>query len=264
MEQIEAAVDNVVYIDENRRLHGQSISGGYSYWIEDLSTINNSSKELSLVKEMLQQDNDLIKAENDMIARQTKTEEQMKLYDMLSKNVEPQLKKVEELIHSVDPDSLEFKENLKKACVYKAYVKRLSNLILLNSQSEYLNSFELESSMRESMEYLKLNDVACSYSSRGTGVFPGDRLILAYTIFQEILEDNLDYASRIMVNLDVEEERINMGILASSKNNPNKRERHLVKWQLELERMGGSLLYNGEDSMYIDIEIPSEEVILYG
>ncbi len=262
-EQREEAVGGPVYVDENRRLHGQRISGGYSYWIEDLSTINSSAKELSLVKEMLQQDNDLIKAENDMLARQTKTEEQMKLYDMLSQNVEPQLKKVESLIHAVEPNDPQFKENLKKACVYKAYVKRLSNLILLNNQSEVLNAFELESSMRESMEYLKLNGVACNYSSHGTGEYPGERLIMAYGIFQQILEDNLNQASRVMVNLDVEDDRINMGILASSKGDTFEKEKHLEEFKSQLEDMGGSLIYNGGESMYIDIEIPNEEVMAH-
>ena len=258
-EQREKAIEKSAYIDDDRRLHGQKISGGYSYWIEDLSAINSGARELSIVREVLRQDNDLIKAENDMIERRTKTEEKMKLYGMLSKNVEPQLKEIDALIHSCDPSSPAFKSYLKRACVYKAYIKRLSNLILLGNQDDNLNSFELQSSLRESIEYLKLNDIDCNLISSGMAEFPSERMVLAYSIYQDIVETNLEWLKRVLVKFDVGEDRFNLGILVTSKGESGERLEKINEYTKQVEEYGGSLIYNTRgESVYIDMEIPKK------
>ena len=208
--EMNKAVEEDVYIDEDHRLHGQKVSGGYAFWVNDLSSINRVAKKLRQVQTELEEENNLIAAENDMIARRVKADEQNKLYTMLAQQMQPQLNRIEEIVQNLQPSDSDFEEKLAQASVYKVYIKRACNLMLLGQNESRLHGFELENSIRESLEYLQLNGIECGYFSNANGRFAADDLLRTYNFFQEIIEDNMSSMKKIFVNLAVDTDRIKL------------------------------------------------------
>ena len=199
-----------IYIDEDHRLHGQSVSGGYVFWVNDLSSINKVAKKLRQVQTELEEDNNLIAAENDMIARRAKADEQNKLYTMLAQQMQPQLDRIGAIVQNLNPEQEDFEDKLALASVYKVYIKRACNLMLLRQNDNILHAFELENSIRESLEYIQLNGVECKYRSNADGNFEADDLLRTYNYFQETVEANIDNMKTLVVDLSVDEDRINL------------------------------------------------------
>lgn len=209
-EEMQESLTHDVYIDSNHRLHGQPVSGGNAFWVNDLSSVNQVADRLRSVQIKLEEDNNLIAAENDMIARRSKADEQNRLYTMLAQNIEPQLDSMARILHDLTPESPDLKEKLALASIYKVYIKRYSNLILLKQNSQFLNAFELENSIRESLDYIGLNGVACGYSSQAKGDFDADMLLKTYAYFQDIVEANIGTMKTLTVELITGPESINL------------------------------------------------------
>lgn len=209
-DEMKQALAGDIYIDENHRLHSQHVSGGYAFWVNDLSSINSVAARLRQVQMELEEDNNLISAENDMIARRIKADEQNRLYTMLAQSVKTQLDKIEEIIGDITPNQPEAKAKLALACIYKVYIKRSCNLMLLKQNDSVLNGFELENSIRESLDYIQLNGVKCHYTSDAKAMAEADELILAYSYFQNVVEDNIEDMRNLTVNLKVTPGRINI------------------------------------------------------
>ena len=214
------------YIDSNHLLHSQRIDGGRAFWVEDMSPINALTASLRELQEDLEQQNDIIQAENDMIARSAKADEQNRLYSMLMRMADPQLQKLSDILSHMNADDEDFREKLAKACIYKVYVKRFSNLCLLSQESSEMDLFELRSALMESSEYLQLNNINTAIQVNGSGTFPSGLLVQLYSFFQQMVEgllpgllvvstnvsgkgDNITADYIFTVDEDMDEESIN-------------------------------------------------------
>lgn len=209
-DDMEDALKSDIYVDEDHRLHGQEVSGGHMFWINDLSSINRVAKRLRQVHAELEEDNNLIAAENDMIARMVQADEQNKLYTMLAQQMQPQLDRIEEIVKSTNPDDEDFLDKLALASVYKVYIKRSCNIMLLRQNDPVLNAFELENSIRESLDYIQLNGVECGYTSKARENLYADDLLRTYNYFQETVEANIGKMKKLFVDLSVDKDRINL------------------------------------------------------
>ena len=193
-EQREQAKEKNVYISKNLRLRGQKLNAGYIYYATDLSAINRLAEELNDAHDHLEEENSLISAENKMLSRHTKADEQNRLYGMMAKSVQPELDAIEQIFNTTAPDSADFKEKLAEACIYKVFVKRYCNIMLLKQDSVVLNSFELESSIKESVDYMRMNGVKCNYTVTGNGTFHADKLLVVYSAFGDTAERMVRFA----------------------------------------------------------------------
>ena len=193
-DQRREALEHSVYLDRDHRLGGRYISGGYAFWTDDLSHFNELSQKLSESQDHLKEENNLIKAENEILSRRVQADERNKLYDLMAKSVSPELDVIEKLIKTTSPDSPDFRQKLSEACVYKAFIKRYCNMMLLAQDNEILSSFELENSIRESMQYIKIKGVDCDFMKFGEGFYPADASLMAYSMFERAVEraENLE------------------------------------------------------------------------
>ena len=187
-EQMDEAIDHNIYIDNNTRFQGERLKSGAIFWLDDMSSINTLAEELNEVHNRLEQENSLINAENQMIERRSKADEQNRLYNLMARGVEEELNKISIVMKGTSPEDSDFKEKMALGCLYKSYVKRFCNLMLLKQDSEMLHSFDLVASIRESIEYVKLNGIQTSYKTRGEGVFPADKMLYLYRVFQDTIE----------------------------------------------------------------------------
>lgn len=92
-------------------------------------------------------------------------------------------------------------ENLKKICVLAAYVKRMSNLILLCEESDFLPAKELEYCLRESVENLKVCKIAVSLSGKCEGVLKKQDLIALYETYEKLMEQILGDVDAVLLHL---------------------------------------------------------------
>ena len=66
---------------------------------------------------------------------------------------------------------------------------------------EYMQSFELISSIRESVEYLKAYGIHCYFGFDECGVLSTKSVILTYELFEMVVESILPQLSSLLVNL---------------------------------------------------------------
>lgn len=202
-EQKEAAKAADIYIDEKHRLQSNEINAGRIFWVNDMSSITKVNKELREVKTRLEQDNELLRAENEMVARKVKADEQNRLYAVMTRSIEPQLKSIENLIKDAVPGTPEFRTKITEASVYNAYVKRYCNLIILSQESRVLSSSELEYSFNESLSYMELYGTPCRIETYGEANFNADILIFAYKVFQALIEENKGNIKQFLIEMSV-------------------------------------------------------------
>ncbi len=194
--------------DDEHRLQKEPISGGYVTWIEDLSLINSLNREIEEVTEELSDENELIRKENEIRSERISFEERNRLYNKIAKSVRSRAVRSDSLLtqalgSSSDKDDL--RSRIVYASVLGAYIKRMGNLMLLTDGSLTLSSSELASSIRESLEYLKLNGCQCFLYENTRCDLRSQAVLLAYDLFEDAVEDVWLRLHAVSVNITCEE-----------------------------------------------------------
>lgn len=185
--QMESAKQNNVLIDKNTLLLSDNITGGYVYWTEDITAVNEMNEKLSQISESLSEEGDLLRAENELREQRAKIAEQTRLYDAISEYVRPQLEKISLLIDAEG----DFDKNMAHICILNCYVKRRANLALLKDRRKLNNSEELYLSLKESSEYIRLyGGVSEIYADKYIDL-PADVMLLCFDLWQSVLEELL-------------------------------------------------------------------------
>lgn len=92
------AVGHTAHLDRNTQLKSSPIRGGFVFWQEDISELQDALDRLLLVQDELRDTGDILKAENAQKARKLKLEEQAKLYDLVERESAPQFARLEVLL----------------------------------------------------------------------------------------------------------------------------------------------------------------------
>ena len=136
-------------------LSSTPIRAGRVLWQDDVSELNKQREDLNNVREMLSEESVLISAETEIKEKQAQADEKNRLYDKIALEVKPELTILSNLLNKVEKGE-DVKENLSRVAIIGSYIKRRGNLILLGNKSGNISIYEIESSMRESLENLKL------------------------------------------------------------------------------------------------------------
>ena len=124
------------------------------------------------------------------------------LYDSIAEKVSPQLDIISRILDKPVDTEEEFIENMKYACILNSYVKRYSNLILLSHQNGCIDSGELGLAITESLEYAQLYGVKTHFSCNDNQIFDGEKILISYEIFENVLELVIPGTDAILVNMD--------------------------------------------------------------
>ncbi|MCR5733342.1 MAG: hypothetical protein K6G22_01935 [Lachnospiraceae bacterium] len=195
--------------DEDHRISRESISGGYITWVEDLSPVNTLNREIEEVTEELGDENDFIRKENEFRAERISVEERNRLYNRIAAAVRTRAVRTDALLSealegNIDEDELRGK--IIYASVLGAYIKRMGNLMLLTDGAGSLSSGELCASIRESFEYLKVNGCRCFLDERSRCDINSQAVLLAYELFEDVVEDVWLRLHAISVSLGYEDD----------------------------------------------------------
>ena len=190
-----------VRLDGGLRLSGAPVRGGHVLWTEDVSELLEVLEELQDVKDSLEDNNALLRAEYTLKAREAHIAEQDRLYNIIQRETAPRIKLLAELTDACETmgDEAQRKQILGKMAVIGAYLKRRSNLIFLADKTPLFQEKELHLTFGESMDNLELCGITCGLLSELEGPVEARQLMKMYDLFEEILERSIDTMSTITV-----------------------------------------------------------------
>lgn len=188
------------------------ITAGRVVWQDDIRQINELRQRLLDTQEQLNEEIVLRQAETEIKEKRAKVDEENRLYDRISREVEPQLLKADELLRRTEKEPENVKSLISQICVIGSYVKRRGNLLLLGEESEQINAVELEYCIRESLENLRLYGAVTSFKSSCDGKLPLEHIVAVYDFFETVIERLMDDITAIMVNLTCTRDMIRMNI----------------------------------------------------
>jgi hypothetical protein len=163
------------------------LRGGAVEWKEDVSAIRAVNAALAKAAERIEEENELLEEENRVTAERVRLETQNNAYDEITAHVERQLREINESLRDNDMPEL----RAKFCLILGTYIKRMSNLMLISAGSTEISTDELLFSVRESIEYLLLLGIDCFADSGSRMLVRSDCVVLAYDIFESVLEQSM-------------------------------------------------------------------------
>lgn len=190
-----------VRLDGGLRLSGAPVRGGHVLWTEDVSELLEVLEELQDVKDSLEDNNALLRAEYTLKAREAHIAEQDRLYNIIQRETAPRIKLLAELTDAFETmgDEAQRKQILGKMAVIGAYLKRRSNLIFLADKTPLFQEKELHLTFGESMDNLELCGITCGLLSELERPVEARQLMKMYDLFEEIVERSIDTMTTITV-----------------------------------------------------------------
>ena len=167
----------------------KAVPGGVIVWTEDYSAIERLNDEIRSATEEIEDENELIRQEREIREERIRYETKNRLYDKIADTVRDQTKLLRAILKEAPKlEKEKFRERILYATILGAYIKRCGNLMLLADEKKNVSSEELSLSIRESMEYLRLSGCSCDVVDEDVMILPGELLILAYELFERVLE----------------------------------------------------------------------------
>ncbi|MBQ2697446.1 MAG: hypothetical protein IJF59_02120 [Clostridia bacterium] len=191
-------------------LHSKPIAGGRVLWQDNIREINAALEELQETREQLGEFYELKKAEVDLKERKFRAEEKSRLYDRIARRVSPQLAKADAILAQAREHPDQAEALLAQVCVISAYIKRLSNLLLVGEERMEVPAGELESCLRESMDNLRLAHVITWLDSSCRDTLPVPVIAELYTLFETVTERLLDQMTALFLTLETVEGRVSL------------------------------------------------------
>lgn len=197
-----------IKLDENTELYCERIPGGYTYWQNDISELNEINRKLEEVHSLLEEETELIRLENELKERQVSIEQRTKLYDLITEKTLTQSGKIEALAtEALDTGDVKIRnKNAAIICFLGAYMKRYANLMLLAENDRQMNLAELGMAITESLRYLGNAGVPSDYVGKVNEKIPAKSIILLYEVFEKVIEDQLDGLQAAYIKMEDEPE----------------------------------------------------------
>lgn len=206
---------------DNTVLNSKEIPGGRILWQNDLTRLKQLMAQLTETQEYLNENNVLLKAELELKENKVRLDEKNRLYDRIASEVYSQLEKAEWLLQLAEEHPEKTRETLLQICVLSAYIKRRSNLLLLNEENPSIQSKELEYCFSESLKNIELNNVLISLDSVCDDMLSVEFAVLAYDLFENIVEAFIENISAVLVHLHCKNGDVRLRIQIGCENEIN-------------------------------------------
>ena len=200
-EQLRSAVGTSVYLDKDTVLRGKSLSSGSVFWTESESELNRLNEQISAVNDALGEENALLKAENDLKEKKARLDAQNAVYDRIARDLYPVQKRIQKILDNADPSGPDFSSDLAVCCVYNAYSKRRSSLLLLSEEKLPLRNRELFLSLQESARYLSCCGIDAAAVGESWSEFSLGTICDLYDSFEAVIEAYLPVLKRLTVSI---------------------------------------------------------------
>ena len=197
-------------IGEHTILRRMDIPGGYGFWQNDVSELDNLNEELEETKELLAEEAELIRLQNELEEKQKTIEHRTHVYDEIARRVRRQSEDISHIarqaVKTSDPNQKD--RYRKQITLLGAYIKRYANLMLLASESETVRVEELALSVSEVLRYLNLYGVPSELMNTAAGTVSSKKALAVFDAFGTLIEDNRSSLKGVYANLSETEEGI--------------------------------------------------------
>ena len=185
------AIPGTIKIDDNTIVQRKPISGGFVYWQTDITELNEINQELQDAKERIEEERKLIQEANRLKEKRAQIDAKSKVYDEIAVRVLPQSQQIAILSAQVEEDASKFENNMRLISIYSAYIKRLSNMMLIG-QTGMMKKQELLLAFLESARYLNKAGILTKVDGRmDDQELAAVILIRVYEQFEALLEEAL-------------------------------------------------------------------------
>lgn len=193
-----------ILLDENTELYCEKIPGGYTYWQNDISELNEINKKLEEVHSLLSEETELIRLENELKEKRVSIEQRTALYELINSKTATQSKQIAELAESAlaEKDTKIRNYNAGLICFLGAYIKRYANLMLLAENESMMSTAELGMAIGESLRYLGNMNIPCAYVGNVDVNISTDNVVLLYEIFERLVEESLSSLKAVYVKVE--------------------------------------------------------------
>ena len=162
------------------------------------------------------------------------------------------LKSINTLLSEIKiTDSDDFLKKMQFACVLGAYIKRRSNIIMLEMKNNLIDVDELALSINESFDYLSLLGVEGSLDFNIQGELSANTIGYIYDFFEKCIARLYDSPIAIVFHISNSENNINVMIESDAKI------KDTIEFQKQLQKQfPNSLLKTSDDVTYYTLIIP--------
>lgn len=210
--------------DENTLLKAHAIHGGQVVWQEDITELAKVKRELESVKEELSERNEILREQYRRDAQRYKMEEQNRLYDLVQRETQKQLRQIDELAENFSkadkgqmvpmPKESE-KKNLLRILLLATYIKRHKDMVIAADRSPLIPTAMLGDAVGESCSNLTLGGIGSNvYQTKNAGSLAAQTLCDAYACFEDILEAVLDTLTYLLVSISYKDSRLYLSLTA--------------------------------------------------
>lgn len=232
---------------EDTRVYQKEISGGFVSWVADISKLNELNRNISEVTDKIETRNEFLKNDIAVKEERSKLDTRNNLYDNITRVVKPQLESIQKLIDAID--DVNFDVNIAEISVFDAYIKRRSNMELIETEDGRIPVEELYTAISESCGYINL----CKLDAVVTPVRKFDLskevMTMAYAAFEAVVEHNLYVAKSLLVSLNKRPDTFTIRI------SMDKGAKFDEAWIVndEFLSLGGKIVTNHEDGLSIAV-----------
>ncbi len=201
-------------ISEDIQINCHPISGGSIEWTVDVKYIKALTQQLTEATQQLKTRNAYLAEENRIKREKAELETRNRLYDRISKIIHTQLSEIDAMLNDTEAS---IEARLPKISVWKAYIKRRSNMELL-AVSGPLPFGELTAAITETLEYVQLCGTSTAAYFFGAGAFPPSMIVAAYEQFWSVLSKSIDSLSHIHLTVRAERNELILRMLLKTEN----------------------------------------------
>ncbi|MDO4459920.1 MAG: hypothetical protein Q4C42_07590 [Clostridia bacterium] len=194
-EDMISAIENPVMLDKTTRYRSAEISGGYVFWEEDVSAFDEALSELKNIREKINEENELLRAEISLRKNRSLIETRTALIDYINAEFQDDIAEVDNIISTCDDNNLRI--SLFKSCLIGTFIKRGTNLYLLSQESDMVRAKELEYALKELSKTFSCFDVSTTLSISVQGFLPAEELILVLDCIMRIVSKSAETMSRV-------------------------------------------------------------------
>lgn len=197
-------------IAEHTVLRRMEIPGGFGFWLNDVSELDQLNEELEETKERLAEETELIRLQNELKEKQKMIEHRTQVYDEIARRIHRQSSDISTIAEqALQTSDLDAKDRYRKQItLLGAYIKRYANLMLLASESEMISSGELGLSVLEVLRYLNLYGIPGELMNTASSAISAEKVLGVFEAFGTLVEDHLSQLKGVYANLSENEEGI--------------------------------------------------------
>lgn len=241
--------------DDNTEMFASPIRGGYAVWERDISREQELIDELTAVGGEIEAASMVLRDNIRVEGKKHELEQRNRLYDLIAAKTEYKITELQQLIRKLRVSSDEdFKELIKEINIRAVYIKRKSNMILLDQMKSYDLGKELKLCFGETFTNLRKSGIEADYLFREVPKLTIDIALILFDLLESFVENRLSVLSEITSIVTDSKDRITItlnGCLKDAIADEKVLSDSFGKWREIIDdNYGGSIFTETDNSSY--------------